>query len=76
MGLTDRCVGVGGFSLGGGYSWKTNQVGLTVDTIIAFELVTPTGSIVQVSNRSNPDLFFALKVRARYTSELFADGTE
>lgn len=24
-----------------GYSWKTNQVGLAIDTIVAYELVTP-----------------------------------
>ncbi len=35
--------GVGGLSLGGGYSWKTNQFGLTVDTIASFDLVLPTG---------------------------------
>ena len=60
---SDRVLlGVGGFSLGGGYSWKTNQVGLTVDTIVSFDLVLPSGAITKVTNSSNPDLFFALKV--------------
>ena len=54
--------GVGGLSLGGGYSWKTNQFGLTIDTIASFDLVLPTGKQVHVTNQSNPDLFFALKV--------------
>ncbi|KLO11827.1 FAD-binding domain-containing protein [Schizopora paradoxa] len=54
-------IGVGGLSLGGGYSWKTNQFGLTVDTIASFDLVLPTGKQVHVTNQTNPDLFFALK---------------
>ncbi|KAF9038025.1 FAD-binding domain-containing protein [Panaeolus papilionaceus] len=54
-------IGVGGLSLGGGYSWKTNQYGLTIDTIEAFRLVNPDGSITTVTHASQPDLFFALK---------------
>ncbi|KAG6853000.1 hypothetical protein C0991_007652 [Blastosporella zonata] len=38
-------VGVAGFLLGGGYSWLTNQRGLGVDNIVAYELVKPTGEI-------------------------------
>ncbi|KIK70828.1 hypothetical protein GYMLUDRAFT_235247 [Collybiopsis luxurians FD-317 M1] len=54
-------VGVAGFTLGGGYSWKTNQYGLTVDTVTAFELVKPDGTVSNVTQASDPDLFFALK---------------
>ncbi|KAF8156106.1 FAD-binding domain-containing protein [Crassisporium funariophilum] len=54
-------VGVAGFILGGGYSWKTNQYGLTIDTVTAFELVKPSGSIVTVTQASDPNLFFGLK---------------
>ncbi|KAH8116010.1 FAD-binding domain-containing protein [Phellopilus nigrolimitatus] len=54
-------VGVGGFSLGGGFSWKTNQYGLTIDTIVAHEVVLPSGQQVNVTNATEPDLFFALK---------------
>ncbi|KAK4220715.1 bifunctional solanapyrone synthase [Podospora fimiseda] len=53
--------GVGGFTLGGGFSWKTNQYGLTVDTVIQFNLVLPNGTITTASSTTNPDLFFALK---------------
>lgn len=55
-------VGVGGFTLGGGYSWISNQVGLTCDTVVEFEAVLPTGKIVTVNKSSYPDLFFGLKV--------------
>jgi FAD/FMN-containing dehydrogenase len=57
-------VGVGGYSLGGGYSWKTSQFGLTIDTIVSFDLVLPSGAITKVTSTSNPDLFFALRVSA------------
>ncbi|KAK3994292.1 bifunctional solanapyrone synthase [Cladorrhinum sp. PSN332] len=53
--------GVGGFTLGGGFSWKTNQYGLTVDTVLRFNLVLPNGTITSASPTVNPDLFFALK---------------
>ncbi|KAJ7444702.1 FAD-binding domain-containing protein [Mycena latifolia] len=54
-------VGVAGFTLGGGYSLKTNQHGLTVDTVVAFELVKPNGDIITVKADCEPDLFFGLK---------------
>jgi FAD/FMN-containing dehydrogenase len=52
--------GVGGFSIGGGYSWKTNEYGLTIDTIKSYTLVLPNGTITKVDD-STPDLFFALR---------------
>ncbi|EIN03944.1 FAD-binding domain-containing protein [Punctularia strigosozonata HHB-11173 SS5] len=54
-------IGVGGFTLGGGYSWKANQHGLTIDTVVAYELVLPSGHVVNVTSSSHPDLFFGLK---------------
>jgi hypothetical protein len=44
-----------------GYSWKTNQYGLAVDSVTAFELVMPSGFVKNVTESSEPDLFFALK---------------
>jgi hypothetical protein len=52
--------GTGGFTLGGGYSWLTNQYGLTSDTVVYFNLVLPNGTATVV-DASKPDLFFALK---------------
>jgi len=46
-----------------GYSWKTNQHGLTIDTVTAFELVKPDGDVVTVTHTSQPALFFGLKVK-------------
>jgi len=56
-------VDVAGFTLGGGYSWKTNQYGLTLDTVQAFELVLPNGIVTTITEAANADLFFGLKVR-------------
>ncbi|KAK0538478.1 putative elongator complex protein 1 [Tilletia horrida] len=54
-------VGVAGFSLGGGYSFITNQYGLTSDGAVAYDLVTPQGLILHVTKKSYPDLFFLLQ---------------
>ncbi|KAG8714538.1 hypothetical protein FRC11_008093 [Ceratobasidium sp. 423] len=54
-------VGVSGFALGGGYSWLSNQYGLTIDTVTAFEVVLPNGTITTATETTNPDLFFGLK---------------
>ncbi|TFY74702.1 hypothetical protein EWM64_g9309, partial [Hericium alpestre] len=53
-------IGIAGFTLGGGYSWKTNQYGLTVDTVQAFELVLPNGTVTTVTE-ANDDLWFGLR---------------
>jgi FAD/FMN-containing dehydrogenase len=47
-----------------GYSWKTNQYGLTIDTVTAFELVLPNGYVKKVTEEDE-DLWFALRVRAK-----------
>jgi len=36
---------------------------LTIDTVIAYELVRPDGNVVNVTRASDPELFFGLKVR-------------
>ena len=45
-----------------GYSYLTNQYGLTVDTVQAYELVMPNGTVKTVT-KEDEDLFFGLKVR-------------
>ncbi|KAF8654838.1 hypothetical protein AX16_003358 [Volvariella volvacea WC 439] len=54
-------VGVAGFNLGGGYGNKANQYGLAMDTIKSIEVVLPSGEIKTVSEKSDSDLFWALK---------------
>ena len=45
-----------------GYSWLTNQYGLTIDTVVEFELVKPDGQAANITQASDPELFFGLKV--------------
>ncbi|KAF9009143.1 hypothetical protein BDZ89DRAFT_1048015 [Hymenopellis radicata] len=46
-----------------GLSWFTNQYGLTLDTIMAIELIQPNSTVSNITQESDPDLFFALKAR-------------
>ena len=46
-----------------GYSWLSNQYGLSIDNVLAFELVLPTGEVEIITETSNADLWFALRVR-------------
>ncbi|KAF9244086.1 hypothetical protein BU15DRAFT_59436 [Melanogaster broomeanus] len=54
-------VGVAGSTLGGGYSWLTEQYGLAIDNVEEYELVMPNGTVIAVSELSSPELFFGLK---------------
>ena len=45
-----------------GYSWKTNQYGLSINTVTAFEHAKPDGNVAIVTKASHADLFFGLKV--------------
>jgi FAD/FMN-containing dehydrogenase len=44
-----------------GLSWLSNLRGLTVDTVAAFEIVLPSGRILNVDANQNSDLFWGLK---------------
>lgn len=46
-----------------GLSYKTNQYGLAIDNVVAYELVLPNGTATSVTATENENLFFALKVR-------------
>jgi len=54
-------IGVAGLTLGGGYSFLTNQYGLVIDNVVAFEVVLPSGQIVIADCDAYSDLFWALK---------------
>ncbi|KAN0133068.1 hypothetical protein V8E53_009098 [Lactarius tabidus] len=53
-------VGISGLTLVGGYSFMSNQYGLTIDNMAAYELVLPNGTITTVTE-SDEDLWFALR---------------
>jgi FAD/FMN-containing dehydrogenase len=54
-------TGVGGLSLGGGIGWLMRKHGLTVDNLLAAEVVTAEGDIVRAAADQHPDLFWALR---------------
>lgn len=47
--------------LGGGTSWLTGRYGLAVDNFISARVITATGELLDVSDSTNSDLFWALK---------------
>jgi FAD/FMN-containing dehydrogenase len=54
-------TGVSGLTLGGGLGWLMAKHGLAADNVIAVELVTAEGRVLDVTADSDPDLFWALR---------------
>jgi FAD/FMN-containing dehydrogenase len=54
-------VGVGGLTQAGGIGWLVRKHGLTIDNLLAAEVVTATGDVVRASATEHPDLFWALR---------------
>jgi len=54
-------VGIGGLTLGGGIGYMVRKHGLTIDQLLAAEVVTASGDILVVDATNHPDLFWALR---------------
>ncbi len=54
-------VGIGGITLGGGIGYLVRKHGLSIDSLLAAEIVTADGQILHVNNESYPDLFWAIR---------------
>ena len=54
-----RSVGIGGITLGGGVGYLVRKHGLTIDDLLAADLVTADGELLRVDAERHPDLFWA-----------------
>ena len=54
-------VGIGGLTLGGGVGYLVRKYGLTIDDLLAAEVVTADGQILRVDAETYPDLFWAIR---------------
>lgn len=54
-------VGLGGITLGGGVGYLVRKYGLTIDNLLAAEMVTADGQLLHVDENSHADLFWAIR---------------
>jgi hypothetical protein len=54
-------VGIGGITLGGGVGYLVRKYGLTIDDLLAAEVVTADGQLRHVDANTEPDLFWAIR---------------
>ncbi len=54
-------VGIGGITTGGGVGYLGRLHGLTIDNLLAAEVVTADGEVLSADADTNPDLFWAIR---------------
>jgi len=54
-------VGIGGITLGGGVGFLARKYGLTIDDLLAADIVTADGRLLRVDAEHYPDLFWAIR---------------
>lgn len=54
-------TGIAGFTLGGGFGWLVRKYGMTIDNLLAADIVTAEGKKVRTSQQENQELFWGIK---------------
>jgi hypothetical protein len=54
-------TGVAGLTLGGGVGWLMRKHGLTIDNLLAVDIVMADGELLRASENEHADLFWALR---------------
>jgi FAD/FMN-containing dehydrogenase len=54
-------VGIGGITLGGGVGYLVRKHGLTIDSVLAADIVTADGALHRIDADHEPDLFWAIR---------------
>jgi len=54
-------VGIGGITLGGGIGFLARKYGMTIDDLLAADVVTSDGELLRVDDETHPDLFWAIR---------------
>jgi FAD/FMN-containing dehydrogenase len=54
-------VGLGGITTGGGIGYLVRKHGMTIDSLLAAEMVTADGEVRRVDAEHEPDLFWAIR---------------
>lgn len=54
-------VGIGGLTLGGGIGYLVRKYCMTIDDLLAADIVTADDQLLQVDGESHPDLFWAIR---------------
>ena len=54
-------VGIGGLTTGGGIGYLIRRDGMTIDSLLAAEIVIADGQLLHVDAQTHPDLFWAIR---------------
>lgn len=54
-------TGIAGFTLGGGIGWLMRRHGLTIDNLVAADVITADGELLRADESKNSDLFWGLR---------------
>ena len=54
-------VGIGGITVGGGVGFLSRKYGMTIDDLLAADVVTADGELRHVDEEHEPDLFWAIR---------------